>query len=323
LAGRVLDAHGGDSELSDLELHLIDLLQEDGRTPYVDLARLSGATEKTVRRKVRTLIDEGIIRISAVTDPVLLGYACMGLACIRTTAGTRTSDVADRLAEIDSVDYVTCTTGRFAVQAEVVCKDPVALEEIVQQSIRTLPGVEDVEFLIYLRLHFQEPWFGRRAAMPGRGVRPKAFDSTDQELILGLADDGRRTFRSLAAEMGVSETLVRQRFQSMTDDAALKVLAVANPLRLGYHAVSWVLISLTPGASAVAVAEDLSKMKSVTYVAITAGRFDILTEVVCRDREELLELLDQGIRANPGIGATELLLYTDLRYKSLRPLSLS
>ena len=74
-----------------------------------------------------------------------------------------------------------------------------------------------------------------------------------------------------------------------------------------------------PGARAVDIAEALTELPAVTYVAVTAGRFDVLTEVVCQNQEDLLTVVDGQLRALPGVASVEVWLYLDLRYKPLEP----
>jgi DNA-binding Lrp family transcriptional regulator len=318
---RVLRADLPGSELGELEMRLIALLQADGRISYADMARRTGVTEKTVRRKVSKLLDEAFIQVSAVTDPALLGYAAMGLACITVDGTTATKELAEALSEIPEIDYVTCTTGPFALQAELMCANPAEMQRVVDELIRPRPGVAQVEVLAYLRLHYQQARFD--GVLSGddvaEGVRPRALDETDRRIVARLADDGRASFSELAAALDVSETMVRQRFQRLVASGAVKVMCIANPLRLGFRSTGWIALKARPGARSVDIAEALTGLSAVTYVAVTAGRFDVLAEVVCAHQEDLLSLVDEHVRAVPGVACLEVWQYLDLRYKPLQP----
>jgi DNA-binding Lrp family transcriptional regulator len=310
--------------LGEFEMRLVTLLQADGRMSYADIARRTGVTEKTARRKVSKLIDEAYIQVTAVTDPSLLGYGAMGLACITVEGAVNTTELADSLSGIAEVDYVTCTTGRFAVQAELMCADPAEMQRVVDQQIRALPGVAHVEVLAYLRLHYQQARFD--GVLPddstaSEGVRPRALDEVDRRIVSLLAVDGRAPFSELAAALEVSETMVRQRFQRLVASGAVKVMCIANPLRLGFRSTGWIAVRASPGARSVDIAEALTRLSAVTYVAVTAGRYDVLAEVVCVHQEDLLSLIDEQVRSVPGVEHIELWLYLDLRYKPLQPRS--
>jgi DNA-binding Lrp family transcriptional regulator len=317
---RVLRADQGSPALGELEMQLIALLQSDGRISFAEMARRTGAAEKTVRRKVAKLLDEAYIQVSAVTDPALLGYAAMALVCITVDGSVPTAELADALAEVPAIDYVTVTTGRFAMQVEVVCADEAELQRVVDEQIRARPGVRDVELLVYLRLHYQQARFdGVLLEDAPEGVRPRALDDVDQQIVGRLARDGRAPFSELSADLDVSETMVRQRFQRLVTSGAVKVMCIANPLRLGFRSVCWIGMTAQPGARAVDIAEALTELPAVTYVAVTAGRFDVLTEVVCQHQEDLLALVDGSLRALPGVAGIEVWLCLDLRYKPLEP----
>jgi DNA-binding Lrp family transcriptional regulator len=316
----VLRSDPASSQLGELEMQLVGLLQADGRISFAEMARQTGATEKTVRRKVARLLDEAFVQVSAVTDPAVLGWSAMALVCLTVDGTVPTAVLADQLAEIPEVDYVTCTTGRFAVQAEVVCADATVLQQVVDEQIRRRPGVRDVELLPYLRLHYQQARFdGVQVQDAPTGVRPHQLDETDRRIVARLAADGRMPFSELSADLDVSETMVRQRFQRLVTTGAVKVMCIANPLRLGFRSVGWIGVRAGAGARAVDIAEALTGLPAVTYVAVTAGRFDVLAEVVCATQEDFLSLVDDSVRAVDGVADVEVWLYLDLRYKPLQP----
>ncbi|MDO2934171.1 Lrp/AsnC family transcriptional regulator [Paeniglutamicibacter sulfureus] len=306
--------------LTELDLRLVEQLQADGRIPFAELARRVGVTEKTVRRRVSHLLDESFIQISAVTDPSLLGFGALALALL-TIDGTRDpAALAEDLALLPEVDYVTVTTGPFAVQAELMCIDGKELHDVVARKIRTIPGIRAVEILPYLRLHYQQATFSAARLNEKReGVRPRPLDAMDQTIISELADNGRASFREIAARLNVSETTIRLRYAKLVDSEAVRVMCIVNPLRLGYHFSCWVGIRLGQGARAADVAEGLTALPSVSYVIITAGRFDVLAEVVTSTGENLLAILDEQIRVMVGVRELETWLYADLHYKALRP----
>jgi DNA-binding Lrp family transcriptional regulator len=318
----VLRADRPGAGLDEFDMRLVTLLQADGRMSYADIARQTGVTEKTARRKVSKLLDEALIHVTAVTDPSLLGYAVMGLACITVDGTVSTAELADSLSAIAEVDYITCATGRFAIQAELMCADPSEMQHVVDRQIRALPGVAQVEVLSYLRLHYQQARFEgvlTDDAADAEGVRPRTLDEVDRRIVSLLAVDGRAPFSELATTLEVSETMVRQRFQRLVTSGAVKVMGIANPLRLGFRSSGWIAVTVSAGARSVDIAEALTQLPAVTYVAITAGRYDVLAEVVCVHQEDLLSLVDEQVRTVAGVDRIELWLYLDLRYKPLQP----
>lgn len=314
----VLRAAPGGPALDDVERRLVVLLQDDGRTSYAELSRRLGVTERTARRKVAGLQSRGVVQIAAVTDPEVLGYSSMALLGLTLGSGATSGELAAVIVTLPEVDYVAVTTGRFALQVEVLCHDATALRTLVDR-FRQLPGVTGVDVLPYLRLHYQQARFDGGRLETDHGVRPTQLDAVDRSVVTQLAIDGRMPFSDVAAQLGVSETMVRQRFQRLTVSGVMKVMSIANPLSLGYEATAWVAVRLGAGGRSLDVAERLTSLPAVSYVAVTAGRCDVLAEVVCEHREDLLALVDDEIRSIDGVADVDVSIYLDLLYKPLLP----
>lgn len=304
-------------ELDDLALALIDELQRNGRAPYAEVARKLGVSEKTVRRRVLKMIENRFITITAVTDPATLGFGFMALALVCADGSRPPTELAAEFARLSEVDYVTVTTGPFPIQIELMGENAAELNHIVDSRIRPVEGVGSVELLPYLRLHYQQARFSY-SDQP-EGIRPRELDSIDRAIVGCLAVDGRRPFLDLAGELGVSEAKIRFRYGKLVDSGAMRVMCIVNPLRLGYRYTSWVLVKVGPQGRAQDVAEALTSLRAVSYVAITAGRCDILAEVVAGTGEQLLTILDEQIRPIRGVDAIESWLYVALHYKAIRP----
>jgi Lrp/AsnC family transcriptional regulator for asnA, asnC and gidA len=135
------------------------------------------------------------------------------------------------------------------------------------------------------------------------------LDRIDQRLIEALQKNGREPFRRIAAEVGVSEATIRARYQRLCEDDILQVTGVTNPLGLGFEAQAMVGIR-TSGAPE-PVAEEIAQWNEAGYVVVTAGQFDILVELVCADRRQLLAVTNR-MRELDGVVSTESFLYLEL-----------
>lgn len=308
----------GGVDLDTLDLTLIDELQRDGRVPFAEVARRLGVTEKTVRRRISRLVEQRYITIAAVTDPATLGFDAMALALVTTDGHRPPADIAAEFAQLPEADYVSLTTGPFAIQVELVGDDIAQLNSVASAKIRPVPGVRSVELLPYLRLHYQQARFSTNHDDPA-GVRPRPLDDTDRAIVSHLAVDGRAPLKDIAAAVGVSEAKIRFRYAKLVESGALRVMCIANPLRLGHRFTSWVAVSLGENGRAQVVAEALTQLTSVSYVAITVGRCDVLAEVVARTGEQLLSILDEDIRTIEGVVDVQSWLYVGLHYKPIRP----
>ena len=138
---------------------------------------------------------------------------------------------------------------------------------------------------------------------------PRGLDAVDQSIIEALQRNGRESFRRIAAGAGVSEATIRARYARLCDDHILQVTGITNPLGLGFEAQAMVGIRTT--GSPEPVANEIATWDEAGYVVITAGQFDILVELVCADRRELLDLTNR-VRSIDGVVSTESFLYLEL-----------
>jgi Lrp/AsnC family transcriptional regulator for asnA, asnC and gidA len=137
------------------------------------------------------------------------------------------------------------------------------------------------------------------------------LDDVAKAIIEQLQQDGRRSYAAIGKEVGLSEAAVRQRVQRLIDSGVMQVVAVTDPLQLGFARQAMVGIEVEGALEP--VAEALAAMDEVDYVVITAGTFDILAEVVCESDEHLLELLSEKVRQIDGVSRTETFMYLKLR----------
>ena len=137
-----------------------------------------------------------------------------------------------------------------------------------------------------------------------------SIDSIDEQIIAELQRDGRRPYTQLAKTVGLSEAAIRQRVQRLLDAEVMQIVAVTDPMSLGYHRAAMVGIKVNGDIRV--VAEKLSAFDEVVYVVLTAGTVDLLAEVVVSNDEALLELLNDRIRMIPGVQSTETSIYLSL-----------
>ena len=148
------------SQLDEVSKQIIEQLQHDGRKSYAEIGKVVGLSEAAVRQRVQKLTESGVMQIVAVTDPLRLGFARQAMIGIKCTGDV--SAIAETLSEISSVDYVVLTAGSFDIMVEVVCEDDDHLIALLNQKIRTLPGVVSSETFVYLKLHKQFYNWGTR-----------------------------------------------------------------------------------------------------------------------------------------------------------------
>ena len=146
--------------LDDVNKRIIEQLQRDGRMSYAALAKIVGLSEAAVRQRVQRLLDNGVMQIVAVTDPLTLGFARQVMVGLKVEGDMRS--VGDALAKIPEVDYVVICAGAYDLLAELVCTDDDHLLALLNDKIRTIPGVTGTETFVYLRLTKQTYAWGTR-----------------------------------------------------------------------------------------------------------------------------------------------------------------
>jgi Lrp/AsnC family transcriptional regulator for asnA, asnC and gidA len=139
---------------------------------------------------------------------------------------------------------------------------------------------------------------------------PVHLDDVSKAIIEQLQQDGRRSYAAIGKVVGLSEAAVRQRVQRLIDGGVMQVVAVTDPLELGFARQAMVGVRVTGPLEPVANA--LAALQEVDYVVITAGSFDILAEVVAESDEHLLELISGRIRTIEGVAGTETFMYLRL-----------
>jgi Lrp/AsnC family transcriptional regulator, regulator for asnA, asnC and gidA len=148
------------SLLDDVNKRIIEQLQQDGRMSYAALAKVVGLSEAAVRQRVQRMLDAGMMQIVAVTDPLTLGFARQVMIGLKVEGDLRI--VAERIAKIPEVDYVVITAGAYDLLAEMVCTDDDHLLSLLNDQIRSIPGVSVTETFVYLKLAKQTYAWGTR-----------------------------------------------------------------------------------------------------------------------------------------------------------------
>jgi Lrp/AsnC family transcriptional regulator for asnA, asnC and gidA len=147
----------------------------------------------------------------------------------------------------------------------------------------------------------------------GRSNGPRAMqlDDVSKAIIEQLQADGRRSYADIGKAVGLSEAAVRQRVQKLTESGVMQIVAVTDPMQLGFTRQA--MIGIRAAGDTRVLAEQLAEIREIDYVVLTAGSFDLLAEVVCENDEELITLLNTKIRGLDGVSATETFVYLKLQ----------
>lgn len=161
-----------------------------------------------------------------------------------------------------------------------------------------------------------DPWRGLGESRDTKADDILAGDETNRAIVAMLQEDGRMSYAAIARELGVSEGFVRHRVTRLMQAKVFKVIAVADPVAMGYKAYAMVAMKLSPGADPRQLAAHFKDCPEAVYVLFTAGHFDLLVEVICRSHDEFLDFLVEKCYARADIASVEPMMGLEM-YKYL------
>lgn len=148
--------------------------------------------------------------------------------------------------------------------------------------------------------------------MPKTADGPLAtVDDTDRRIIGALQAEGRRPYRQIAAELGVSETMVRYRVGRLEQSGMLQIVGIADPLRLGFDRMALIALKVRPG-TVHEVCAAVTAFPETSYVAAIAGVYDVIAEVICRDTAHFNDLLTERLHRVEGVVSAESFLVLEI-----------
>jgi Lrp/AsnC family transcriptional regulator, regulator for asnA, asnC and gidA len=144
-----------------------------------------------------------------------------------------------------------------------------------------------------------------------RRTRADDLDLIDRRVIGALQAEGRRPYSRIAADLGVSESVVRYRVARLEESGMLQIVGIADPLRLGFDRMALIGLKVRPGAVH-DVCRAVTAFPETSYVAAIAGAYDVIVEVICRDTAHFTELLTQRLHNTEGVLSTESFLVLEI-----------
>ncbi|MBN9631163.1 MAG: Lrp/AsnC family transcriptional regulator [Actinobacteria bacterium] len=142
------------------------------------------------------------------------------------------------------------------------------------------------------------------------GTKAAVIDDVSKAIIEQLQVDGRKSYAEIGKAVGLSEAAVRQRVQKLTEPGVMQIVAVTDPMQLGFYRQAMIGVRVT--GDTLVIADKLAAMPAVDYVVLTAGTYDILAEVVCENDLDLITMLNSEIRTLEGVLSTETFVYLKL-----------
>ena len=139
------------TKTDDIDLQIIKVLTEDGRTPFAQIAKRLGVSTGMIRQRYQRLVQESVLQIVAVTNPLFMGYTTMAHIGVKVNVNLL-EEIADEIASFEEVIYLVLVTGSYDLFIEVVCRDKDHLLDFLTKKLHAVEGIKDTETFIYLRI---------------------------------------------------------------------------------------------------------------------------------------------------------------------------
>lgn len=296
--------------LDDVDLQIMELLGRDGRVTNRAIAAKVGLKEVTVASRIRSLNEQGVLRVTAVFDWEKVGYGLDFWVMVEVEGGA-VGQVAAEIARLPAVHAVHIVLGSVDLIVHVLTPNRAGAVDFLTDELVSVRGVRHasshvtLEMLKYdqsvadSRIPAQAP---RELVLPGPVVD---LDEHDFAIINALIRDGRQSNRQIARDLGLSDGTIRSRLRRLEDAGMIRILGQVDPA-IGGHLNARACIGLeVHGPSIREVAIKLASLPEVLLVAITAGRYDLLILVASVNRAELVSTILDQVRSLHGVQGIE------------------
>ena len=137
--------------LDDIDLYLLASLRKDGREAFSQIAEQLKVSPGMIRQRYNRLVEEGYLKVVAITNPIQRGFKTMALIGVHTD-GNRMLEVADNIAKLDEVVYLVVVSGRYDILIEVFCRDHADLLKFITEKLYGIEGVRETETFMHLKI---------------------------------------------------------------------------------------------------------------------------------------------------------------------------
>lgn len=287
-------------KIDSIDIKLLEQLEVNAKPAYTELTSELGMSRPAIQNRIQKLLDNRIVTIGCLVDPVALGYT-HEITLLINTLPDKLSDVVEGLRSCPDIRYVIICTGRFGILAEAMFRNREQMSDFLVKDLRSIPGLTSVESMVTFRF----VKISSTLLADDTGFRPVEkpridLDDLDRALIKKLLVDAKQSPSYLAGSLGTSESTVRRKIRKLLARRTIRIQGVVNPFALGYSGVASIGIKVDP-ARLDEAAEAVASYKHVQTVAICAGRYDILAWVVFRDMIDLEHFLARELSQIQGL----------------------
>ena len=281
-------------QLNDSDITLIRELEGNARQSIVELARKLRTYRSTVKVRLQRLLDDRIIEILPIVDPLSMGYKTrVNLAF--NTQPSEVDAVANALASRKNIRHVSVYTGRYDVMAWAILEKPEDLGDFVKKDLTGIAGITRIETMVNLEIvkvsyaYLSDQNYAIRSQPP-----QQALDALDLKLIEELRIDALQPQKDLAPKLGTSPSTIGRRLQRLLDEKIIYVVALVDPAVLGYNTRATIGINAQPHRVD-AVARELASSRNVHHIVINTGYFDLIVSTDFKGPAELSKFVREDL----------------------------
>ena len=289
---------------------LVEELQKDPTITNRALSQRLGGNVATVSSLLRRLIDDRVVRVVGVSGAQAMGYNLFTVMFIKVR-NRSARQVGEELVNIPEVISIGTIFGEFDLYCLTASRDQDDLRKLITHKISRAPDISVIQCNISLQVvHLRSSWglLATEKDLERNAHHTRALlqgvDEIDQKILRMLQADGRTTKRAIAQAIGVVEGTVRYRLNEMEKKGLLTMRTIVNPARFAVNSFAVVGVDANP-ARIEQVAKSLSKLECVPFLAITAGRYNIIASVAAHDRSELASIVEHQLLGIAGIESTQ------------------
>jgi DNA-binding Lrp family transcriptional regulator len=279
--------------LDDLDRRIVAALQSDGRASWTEIAELSGSSVATVARRGQSLLRDGVVRVAAVPRNNHPGPADLYVLRITCAPGTQI-EVLSELVHHRDLRFLGLVTGPYDILAELSLRREDSLLSRIVEQILGIDGVQRCDTDLTLHVYKVASDWARQlltdqppeTAAEAHQCAPSHLDEVDHRIVELMREDGRASFRTVADAIGLNESTVRRRFETLRGRGCLQVTTLVPAAAMGFESEVVLNITVAP-AFLETVARTLAGYRGVRYVAAMLSHNTLMCELIMPTTEDL------------------------------------
>jgi DNA-binding Lrp family transcriptional regulator len=297
--------------LDEIDRKIIIALVNNGRCSYIKLAKRLGIKPITVAKRVKKMLEDDVIAIRAVPNPVKMGFKVLAFIALDVKISSL-EDVCNKLIDIPNISYVSTMFGKYDVILFAEYRDFDTLYHLVREEIPNIKGIKAIETFIISNSKQRYMGSFHPESSSDKHV---VIDEIDEKLINELRIDGRAAFSVLASKLGVSTATVSRRVASLIKKNVIQIIAVANPTKLGHHVVAFLCLHIELDK----VNEIFSRLSSyprIPLVMTLMNGYNIIAVISLPNLDSLFKFITNEISPIDGVLNIETLIRAEFRKRT-------